>query len=143
MSAAPASYEAIERKLVMAIQAMEQRLTIASKKSAVLDAEAWSKRVPELPFEAPVTIEDPILRGLAIRILARHGLRPGRSSRARGVTFVIDVPDVYRREVVEPELKRLELAYGEYQSAVLRRLEALAFDGAAGDGVGAGATEDP
>lgn len=117
---------AAEDQLIAAIRGAEQRLGAARASSDIADREAWAAGAA-LSFEAAITIADPAVRSLAMRLLARVGLRPGRTSRQRGVTFVIDVPDVFLREAVEPELKRLELAYAEYSAAMLRGLTERAF----------------
>lgn len=117
---------AAEDRLIAALRAAEQRLAAARSSSDIADREAWAAGAA-MSFESPVTITDPAARSLAMRVLERVGLRPGRSSRQRGVTFVIDVPDVFLREVVEPELKRVELAYAEYAAAALRELTERAF----------------
>lgn len=96
----------------------------------VVDHPAWA-RGAALVFDSPITIEDPVVRSLAVQILTRLGLKPGRSSRQRGVTFVIEAPDVFLREAVIPELKRLELAYAEYSREVLRSVMLRAFGGEA------------
>ncbi len=115
-----------EDQLIAAIREVEQRLVAARTHSDVTDRAAWAGG-GGISFESPVTIADPTVRSLAMHVLDRVGLRPGRTSRQRGVTFVIDVPDVFLREAVEPELKRLELAHAEYTAATLRALIERAF----------------
>lgn len=126
MSGQPA-YETIEREFLAAVEYVEQRIMVGLRDSAEVDRVAWGER-GALAFEAEVVLPDPVVRTLALRILHRQGLRPGRSSRQRGVAFSLDVPDLVLRSVILPELKKLEIAYASYASAVLQRLVGLAFE---------------
>lgn len=126
MAADIAPYEAIEAAFLAAVELVEQRIMVGLRDSAELDRAAWGERGP-LAFEAEVVLPDPVVRTLALRILHRQGLRPGRSSRQRGVAFALDVPDLVLRAVILPELKRLEIAHATYATAVQQRLAALAF----------------
>lgn len=119
-------YAQIEAEFLAAVEHVEQRIMVGLRDSAELDRGAWGERGP-LAFEAEVVLPDPVVRTLALRILHRQGLRPGRTSRQRGVAFSLDVPDLVLRAVLLPELKKLEVAYAEYATAVLQRLAGLAF----------------